>query len=256
VRPRSAPDPGVLEVWQARLGEHLARLPALAAVLSADERERADRFHRRADAEAFVLRRGILRELLGGYLGMEPAAISFSYGRWGKPSVEGPLAFNASSAGDVAMYAFAAGRAVGVDIERLRRLPDMDEVATRITSPREAAEYFAVGDRVAAFYAIWTQKEAYVKAQGDGFAAPLDAFAVPLRVSAGTATVVGDRRIEVLPASPGYAAAVAADGDNWRVRYGRYSAATRLGTTIPHASSTSSRISRSSIASIRTHAQL
>jgi hypothetical protein len=95
-----------------------------------------------------------------------------------------------------------------------------------------------------------------VKALGDGFAAPLDTFDVPLRVSPGTSTVVGGRRIEVLPAPPGYAAAVAADGERWRVRYGSYAAATRLGTTMAHASRTSSFISASSIAASHTQTQL
>jgi 4'-phosphopantetheinyl transferase len=248
--------PELVEVWHARLDEHRGRLPALGATLSADERERADRFRRAADRESFTLRRGLLRELLGRYLELEPAAVRFSYGRWDKPSVDGDLAFNASSSGGHALFAFARGRAVGVDIERLREIGDMEGVAARIMSARGLADYRAEWDRVRALYAVWTQKEAYVKALGDGFAAPLDAFDVPLRVSAGTATMVEGRRIEVLPAPAGFAAAVAAEGDGWRVLYARYSADTRLGTTIAQASSTSSRISASPIAASRTQAQL
>jgi 4'-phosphopantetheinyl transferase len=248
--------PELVDVWYAGLDEHRARLPVLAAALSGDERARAGRFRRAADRETFTLRRGLLRELVGSYLGLEPAAVRFTYGRWDKPFVDGDLCFNASSSGRHALFAFTRGRAVGVDIERMRDLPDMDDVAVRIMSPRGLADYRAQWDRLGAFYACWTQKEAYVKALGDGFAAPLDAFDVPLRAAPGTATVVDGRRIEALPAPAGFAAAVAADGDGWGVRYERYSADTRLGTTIAQASSTSSRISSASIAASRTHAQL
>jgi 4'-phosphopantetheinyl transferase len=250
------PEAGRVEVWHAGLDEHRARLPALASALSDDERARAGRFRRAADQEAFTLRRGLLRELVGSYLGLEPAAVRFAYGRWDKPFVDGELSFNASSSGRHALFAFARGRGVGVDVERMRELPDMDEVAARIMSARELATYRGQWDRLGAFYAVWTQKEAYAKALGDGFAAPLDAFDVPLRAAPGTATVVRGRRIEALPAPPGFAAAVAADGDGWEARYSRYSADTRLGTTIAQASSTSSRISSASIAASRTHAQL
>jgi 4'-phosphopantetheinyl transferase len=250
------PEPGLVEVWHAALDEHRHRLPALAATLSADERERAERLRRAADRESFTLRRGLLRELLGRYLGTEPAAVRFAYGRWDKPSVEGDLRFNASSSGPHALFAFSRERAVGVDVERVRELADMDDVAARIMSPAGLRSFRAEWSRLGAFYAVWTQKEAFVKALGDGFAAPLDAFDVPLRTAPGTSTVVSGRRIEVLPAPDGFAAAVAADGDGWTVRYSRYGADTRPGTTIAQASSTSSRISSASMAASRTHAQL
>jgi 4'-phosphopantetheinyl transferase len=250
------PEPGLVEVWHAGLDEHRGRLPALAGTLSTDERERAARFRRAADRESFTLRRGLLRELVGRYLGVEPAAVCFEYGRWDKPSLGGDLCFNASSSGHHALFAFTRARAVGVDVERMRELADMDDVAARIMSAGGLAAYRAEWDRLGAFYAVWTQKEAYVKALGDGFAAPLDAFDVPLRVVPGMSTVVSGRRIEVLDAPPGFAAAVAAEGDGWTVRYSRYDAETFAGTTIAQASSTSSRISAASIAARRTSTQL
>lgn len=220
--PPSAPDleAGAVAVWLARLDDHRARLPALAAHISADERARAARLRRPGDAEAFVIRRGLLRELLAGYLGAQPRIVRFAYRRWGKPVLAGGprLHFNASSSGDLALFAFALDRPVGVDIERLRSLSDMADVAQRIHSPAEGAAFRALpgAERIAAFFATWTQKEAYVKVLGDGFAAPLDAFAVPLQAPPGTVTRVAGRRIEVLAAPAGYAAAVAADGDGWR----------------------------------------
>jgi 4'-phosphopantetheinyl transferase len=231
-RPRSAPEleAGAVHVWHARLEQHRARLPALAASLSSDERERADRFRRRADGDAFILRRGILRELVERYLGVPAAKVRFALASRDKPFLwpehgHTRLCFNAASSEGVALYAFALGRAVGVDVELVRPLPDVDEVAERVLCEPERAEFAALeGEpRLRAFFAAWTQKEAFVKAHGDGFAIELDGFAVPLAAAPGTATVVAGRRIEVVDTFAGYAAAVAATGDGWRTEALSYS---------------------------------
>ena len=229
-RPRSAPEveAGAVHVWHARLDHHRARLPALAATLSTAERERANRFHRRADGDAFVLRRGILRELVGRYTGVPAAEVRLAAASRDKPFLcpEGRarLCFNTASSEGVALLAFAQDREVGVDVERIRPLPDIADVSGRVFCASELAELDRLtGDaRLRAFFAAWTQKEAYVKAHGDGFAIELDGFAVPLATEAGTATTVGGRRIEVIDAFDGYAAAVAADGDGWHVEAASY----------------------------------
>jgi phosphopantetheinyl transferase len=223
-RPRSAPElrAGAVAVRHVRLDDHRARLPELAAALSSAEHARAGRFRRRAGAEAFILRRGILRELVAHYLGILPTEVRLAAASREKPFLapdraRRPLFFNAASSDGVALYAFAPDRPVGVDVERMRPLPDIATVAERVLCASELAELRALaGDaRLRAFYAAWTQKEAFVKAHGDGFAIELDGFAVPLAGAAGTATVVAGRRIEILGTFDGYAAAVAADGDGW-----------------------------------------
>ncbi len=106
----------------------------------------------------------------------------YSYGPQGKPSLidEGWLEFNMSHSGDLALYAITEGRAVGVDVERVR--PD---VARELTEARffTAAETDALlalpeDGRARAFFTVWTRKEACLKATGDGLSVPLDAFPV------------------------------------------------------------------------------
>lgn len=150
------------------------------ATLSPDERARAQRFRFAADRQRFVVGRGMLRRLVGGYLSRPPAEIVFAYNASGKPSVTGrlpavPLEFNTSGSADVALYAFSRGGCVGVDVEEIR--PDIDwaEIAAAFFDPAEARylAHLPESDRCRVFYQHWTLREAFVKAQGVGLSRPL-----------------------------------------------------------------------------------
>ena len=164
-----------LHLWRATLDMPADELPRWARLLSPDEHERARRFHFEKDAHRFVARRAALRIMLARYTGTAPAALQFRYGAQGRPELAGApdtpaVSFNLSDSKHVALYAFTRSRAVGVDIEYLRPLTDLDRVAARILTPREYARLAALpaGSRRAAFFAAWSLKEAYLKAVGQG----------------------------------------------------------------------------------------
>ncbi len=75
------------------------------------------------------------------------------------------------------------GFELGVDVEAIRPLPDMQELAARFFSREEAEDLSGVAPalREEAFFAAWTRKEAYIKAVGAGLQIPLDGFRVTLR---------------------------------------------------------------------------
>ncbi len=199
----------------------------LWAWLSSDERARAERFRFAVHRNRFVVARGRLREILGASLGVAPGEIAFEYSPRGKPSLARPFAaqglrFNLSHADGLALYAIAHGREVGVDVERVRPLPDAESIAERFFSPREQAALRALpaSERAAAFFACWTRKEAFLKATGDGLARPLDGFDVSVvpGLPARLERVEGDpleagrwSLAEVRPAA-GYLGAVAVAG--------------------------------------------
>jgi len=169
--------PGEIHLWWAALDDFSRELPRLEATLSPDERVRSSRFHRATDCTMFVLCRGILRQLLGRYLGREPSAIGFTYGPGGKPAIVGlsddrPLYFNASRCGAFAVYAVTSACPLGVDVERLRPVPELEYIATRFFSPVEANTVLTVPTKrqIEKFFACWTRKEAVVKATGSGLA--------------------------------------------------------------------------------------
>jgi 4'-phosphopantetheinyl transferase len=176
---------GDVHVWYAHLELEAGAVGRLAARLSEDERVRAGRFKFARDARRFVVARGMLRSLLGTYLGLPPRRLEFAYGEHGKPALEGAhaaLGFNLSHSGEIAVLAAGWNRALGVDVELRRPLPDLDALAARSFAPRELSVLGALPetDRPAAFFRCWTRKEAFIKATGQGLAQRLDAFVVSL----------------------------------------------------------------------------
>jgi len=201
-------------------------------LLSADERERAERFHFANDRAHFIAARALLRTLLGRYLDLPPRHLSFSYSPYGKPALAGEgegraLRFNVSHSHGVALYAFARGREVGVDVEYVR--PDVvgESIAERCFSAQEVATLRSLPAEVQprAFFNCWTRKEAFIKARGEGLSFPLDQFEVALdpKEPAALISIGGDRReasrwsLQALPVEEGYVAALAVEGHGWRL---------------------------------------
>jgi len=176
-----------IEVVATRLAVGLDAVRASTVLLSDAERQRATRFAFARDRRRFIVARARLRQLLARRLGVRPEAVELVYGARGKPALAPRFAdlgvsFNVSHCGEVAVYALAYGRAVGIDVEAVRVLPDGDQLAARFFAPRERAVYRALParDKPVGFFNCWTRKEAVIKALGDGLAYPLDRFEVSL----------------------------------------------------------------------------
>ncbi|HEY0170029.1 MAG TPA: 4'-phosphopantetheinyl transferase superfamily protein [Pyrinomonadaceae bacterium] len=228
---------GEAHVWRASLEPDAPALRRLWETLSADERQRADRFHFQRDREHFVAARGGLRGILGRYTGAAPQTLRFSYDGYGKPSLSGgagavPPRFNVSHSGGLALYAVTDGREVGVDIERVREDFAGLDIAERFFSPDEVAALSAVpaGERATAFFDCWTRKEAYIKARGLGLSHPLHLFTVSLTPGRPAALLRTDddpqeaARWSLVELSPGegYRAALAIEGEVSSLRCWRW----------------------------------
>jgi len=178
--------PGDVHVWGADLDYQASAGPDYWEILSADERERAGRFHFDKDRNRFITARGTLRLLLSRYLEREPQAIEFIYGSRGKPSLKANplnLQFNIAHSHALVLYAFTLRSEIGVDVEYLGRSVNGCEIASRYFSPQEAADLRSLPPtgQARGFFTCWTRKEAYVKATGEGIAFGLDQFSVTLR---------------------------------------------------------------------------
>jgi 4'-phosphopantetheinyl transferase len=177
-----------VHVWRSWLNLPTSQLLRLRRTLTADELSRVSRFRFQEDRDRFIAARGVLRTILGRYLGLEPGLLRFSYGPFGRPTLVAPsgfsgrraLDFNLSHSGNLALFALAQGRKVGVDLERIDANVEWEPMAVRFFSPRENAALRALPPDVRreAFFTCWTRKEAYVKAQGRGLSLPLDRFDV------------------------------------------------------------------------------
>jgi 4'-phosphopantetheinyl transferase len=164
-----------LQVWRVGLLRPAGWVGAMAdRLLDPEERARAER------AVPDVRRRRLvaqiaLRLVLAERLGRPADALAFVRGPLGKPALAGEddLHFSVSHCGDDCLIAVTSLGPVGVDVERLRRLPGLDAIVARRCAPAEAAalERLAGEPRLLAFYRCWTRKEAYLKATGAGLTA-------------------------------------------------------------------------------------
>jgi 4'-phosphopantetheinyl transferase len=170
---------GEIHVWSVSVAEWLPYLEMLGELLNREEHERAARFRFERDWRRYILCRGLLRTLLADYLSREPGDIEFRSGAHEKPELAGDalprLEFNLSHSDEAALFALAAGKRVGVDIERVRSGVDVDGIAQQVLTPAEIEKLSAAAatQKEDLFYAMWTQKEAYIKAIGLGLSAPV-----------------------------------------------------------------------------------
>jgi 4'-phosphopantetheinyl transferase len=181
-RTPSTPDlgPDDVHLWRAGLAESPARLAHLAVVLDDEERRRAEGFFTAQLRNRFLAGRGILREVLAGYVALRPEQVRFRYGPNGKPELargqgSDSLRFNLSHTADHLVIAVCYGRSVGVDIESVDRSAVLADLSERILSGRERA--WLVGqdgsDQPTAIVRLWARKEALVKGVGLGLGLPI-----------------------------------------------------------------------------------
>jgi 4'-phosphopantetheinyl transferase len=164
----------------------------LAALLSADECARAARFHSRTHGERYTVAHGRMRQLLASQLGLRPQDLQFAPGIHGKPGLLGAAAsdglrFNLSHSGAMGLVGWSWQHDIGVDVEVWRAVRDEGALVRRFFSAVEVAAWEALPAerRHEAFFNLWTRKEAYVKALGQGLGLPLHSFDVSHEAGAG-----------------------------------------------------------------------
>jgi 4'-phosphopantetheinyl transferase len=228
---------GEIHIWGADLGEPGMSMAQYYRLLSQDERKRAERYHFDKDRHRFILRRGILRKILGTYTNTPPERLSFGYSQRGKPELVDragmdEIKFNLSFSNRLAVFAFARDLEVGIDIENVRCVPEMGDMSFRFFSAFEnrALQVLPETRKKYAFFSLWTCKEAFVKATGDGMSFPLNEFCVSLGPSPAPqlTSVRGNppasSRWSIFTFTPdiGYTAALAARSQTFQLAYWKW----------------------------------
>jgi 4'-phosphopantetheinyl transferase len=159
----------------------------LWSLLSEDEQRRAEKFRHGRTRQQFVAARGILRLLLAQYLNCDARNLGFTYGVNGKPRLQSlssdlPLEFNLTHSGDIALYALTLEHPLGIDLEQIRSDCDYSAIAQRFFTAQEVSGLLALPleQQPAAFFQIWTAKEAYIKALGGSVFSGLSQLEVKL----------------------------------------------------------------------------
>lgn len=185
ISPFPGPPPGRVDVWLGFLADVPAPLEAAyERLLDAGERLRHQRYKVEGARREFLVGRALVRTVLSRYADMAPADWRFEANEYGRPAIVGAapgLVFNLSHTRGLAALAVARDCDLGVDVESVDRPSAAPDVADRYFSAPEAAFVRAGGDLLAErFFAVWTLKEAYIKARGMGLALPLDGFSYDL----------------------------------------------------------------------------
>ncbi len=240
--------PETVDVWLFSLNQPSAKLDEMRKLLSSDELARSERFFQQSSGEQYVAAHGILRILLGRYLNKSPEKIVFNKNTHGKPMLvtfpdNSPdiadsnnisAHFNLSHAHDYGLIAISPDRAVGVDIEYLKREFEYLKIARRFFSP---AEYESLQNTPGplqkdAFFSGWCRKEAILKALGTGLSGGLGNFDVSISTEPHTEIIKLPEHLQAkaspnskakwciqnLPEVDSYTHAVAAEGDDWALR--------------------------------------
>jgi 4'-phosphopantetheinyl transferase len=216
-----------IHVWCASLNVSAEDLSHYVFLLSPDEKMRVERFYFEKDRNYFSVGRGLLRILIGHYLKIVPSQIDFFYEDYGKPALKSVLQdktfeFNLSHSQGLALYVFSWNRKVGIDVEHIHPMPDMDDFAERFFSPRESALINSLSgqQKEIVFFKLWTCKEAFLKANGNGLTLPINQVEISLEAegSVRLETIsegkeqTADWRLELFNPIPGYQAALAVEG--------------------------------------------
>jgi 4'-phosphopantetheinyl transferase len=167
---------------------------ASSAFLSSDIVQRSQQFVFERDRQRHQAAHAQMRRLLCTHFGLDPSTCVFRAGEYGKPRLTGDhaeLAFNLSHSADIGALCVASSGHVGIDIEHVYPLADMDALVRANFTPSEQQEYACQrtdSARHTAFFTGWTRKEACLKALGTGLS--LEAQAVDAGLAPGHRSVV------------------------------------------------------------------
>ncbi|AEB10281.1 4'-phosphopantetheinyl transferase family protein [Desulfobacca acetoxidans] len=222
-----------VHVWTVSLGDWPdSEIFSLKDILNTEELSRAAHYHFEPDRRRFMKRRILLKKLLSFYLNLTPQLIRFRYGLCGKPYLgndagSGSWQFSSSHSQGTAVYAISRQRSLGVDLEMLHTIPEIDALLNRWFPPQGAMSLQKLSNiqKHLAFYRMWTREEAYLKAIGAGLGSlgsrPAFRFR-PLEPAqpevSGKPSQSGNWSLQFLTPVPDSIAALAVEGGNYRLR--------------------------------------
>ncbi|MBO1051683.1 MAG: 4'-phosphopantetheinyl transferase superfamily protein [Dolichospermum sp. DET73] len=210
-----------VHIWRINLNSSESQLQFFRETLSSDEIARAQRFYFPEHRQRFIAGRGTLRAILGQYLGIDPKQVEFEYQPRGKPLLAAKFAdqgllFNLSHSQDLALCGVSYQNQIGVDLEYIRTMSDLEGLAKRFFSSREYEHLRLISpqEQQQIFFRYWTCKEAYLKATGDGLV-ELEEIEISLTPNQPSQLLVsGDWNLRELTPAENFAAAVVVAGSN------------------------------------------
>ncbi|MEA5511279.1 4'-phosphopantetheinyl transferase superfamily protein [Crocosphaera sp. UHCC 0190] len=176
-----------VHLWCMNLDLSKEQVDQRFQILNDQEQIKAQRFRFEQHQRRFIVARSTLKNILSHYLQIPPVQITFEYSYLGKPKLSDEinsrqLEFNLSHSQELAIYGITCDRLIGVDVEYIRPMSDAEQLAKRFFCPQEAEKIKTLSppDKDQAFFQLWTAKEAYLKATGEGISGGLDKVEISL----------------------------------------------------------------------------
>ena len=161
---------GEVHAYRINIAANLHAIPSFNATLNAEEIERGSKYFQQKDRQRFIVSRGAHRSILARYLNKLPAKIEFAIGNNKKPRLlngDGPgIQYNISHAGQWILLVIAKTD-IGADVEYIDQRFAFRDILEEHFSADEVA-FINQKDPVDRFFKLWTRKEAFLKATGQG----------------------------------------------------------------------------------------
>lgn len=176
--------PEIVHIWIANLCSPQRELEPFYHILSEDEKEKTNSYQFRQHQTKYIITHGILRMLLAFYSNSDPEKLQYIYSSYGKPHLwnNPEITFNISYSNEIGIFAFGFRQPIGIDIEYIRPMPDLQPMTDLLLSEAEKKHITNSSDLsgLNLFYKFWTRKEALVKAAGIGLSYPVRQISVSL----------------------------------------------------------------------------
>ncbi len=220
-----------VHVWRIPLDRPMDQIQRMTKILAPDERLRSNSFRFESHRRRYIASHGALREIFGKYICIEPGQLEFDHRPLGKPFLASnentnQLCFNLSLSNEIALCAVTLNRSIGIDVEYKRKNIDVESLARRFFSIRECELISSSSpeERKNVFFDLWTLKEAYLKATGQGISA-LKQVEISMSSSESPTLFVNDENIQVknrwtmlqMIPSTGYIASMVIEGSGGHI---------------------------------------
>jgi 4'-phosphopantetheinyl transferase len=170
-----------VHIWIINIENYRENINNFQKILSRDEQEKVKKFSFDKLKERFIINRGYLRTILGQYLKIKPEEICFTYNQKGKPLLDKKIIpkieFNLSHTNNYAVYAISKNN-IGIDLEKIDAKVEVENIAKRFFCDNESnyLSNLPSMQKPEYFFKLWTIKEAYLKAIGEGLSGGLDSI--------------------------------------------------------------------------------
>ncbi len=169
-----------VHIWSYLLDAAISDVDFFYGLLSEEEKRGIEKIKLPGVKNRRIISKAVVKDIISKYLGININQIKFLYNRFGKPvlpeDINLPgLSFNISHSGGFGIIALINKNQIGVDIEEIIELEDINDIIHTCFSKNEQSLFnnLELSEKTSLFYKIWTGKEAFIKAIGHGFSFPL-----------------------------------------------------------------------------------